>query len=664
MSLFARPPLMQGAARVARCASAALANRRRRLHTTRVSSVQRLLWAGAVLDETSPRLRPATSAWMSALGMGQDADYGLSFTHLAASSSHSLLAYRTLPPSGYEIPAPPETAEDGVYPGQDGTEGPRLLPGEDTASSTEDPIKYVGLSKIISIGRNTFSELGLGFSSHESTWGMVQSQSNFGGSHTIKQLAAGLNTSWAVTRSSADSSDMLFAWGNQSLGQLGLGGMPGQGTSTSGDAQLQLYSSPRQVTLPPLPNDEGDVPYTIDKVAVGLDHALVLRSWKRQDGGKRCSQILGCGLNTDAQLGLPLQITHADTLTPIISEVNLSGISAGGDTSIAFNSGSAHALAWGNSEYAQAISGSRPLDRIEAPVSIDTELTAALGGESVKDIANGGSWTLVLTDAGRVLSVGYGAIGCRQADGTPQNLNLQPIPALETLSVRAIASGLEYACAITIDERIFVWGLDSPFGRLGLGARQRPQQDYARADPRVFTPTEVALPPSVSESAYSISNVALGRLAMEYGTHCRLPECNRLDFLPISCPACREQFCNSHYLPAAHACSAPGAQALAEPALVDPEARKAASTTSRPPCPIKGCKRLTLLVEPQKTTVGAWQAAAGATYSSTHRDPSAHGCTAPTPKTEGQRRGELVDERKRRAQELLAKHFPTKVKKK
>ncbi|KAK0565664.1 hypothetical protein OC844_001102 [Tilletia horrida] len=587
MSLFARPPLMQGAARVARCASA-LANQRRQLHTTPVSSVQRLLWAGAVLDETSPRLRPATSAWMSALGMGQDADYGLSFTHLAASSSHSLLAYRTLPPSGYEIPAPPETAEDGVYPGQDGTEGPRLLPGEDTASSTEDPIKYVGLSKIISIGRNTFSELGLGFSSHESTWGMVQSQSNFGGSHTIKQLAAGLNTSWAVTRSSADSSDMLFAWGNQSLGQLGLGGMPGQGTSTSGDAQLQLYSSPRQVTLPPLPNDEGDVPYTIDKVAVGLDHALVLRSWKRQDGGKRCSQILGCGLNTDAQLGLPLQITHADTLTPIISEVNLSGISAGGDTSIAFNSGSAHALAWGNSEYAQAISGSRPLDRIEAPVSIDTELTAALGGESVKDIANGGSWTLVLTDAGRVLSVGYGAIGCRQADGTPQNLNLQPIPALETLSVRAIASGLEYACAITIDERIFVWGLDSPF----------------------------------------------------------------------------EQFCNSHYLPAAHACSAPGAQALAEPALVDPEARKAASTTSRPPCPIKGCKRLTLLVEPQKTTVGAWQAAAGATSSSTHRDPSAHGCTAPTPKTEGQRRGELVDERKRRAQELLAKHFPTKVKKK
>ncbi|KAK0530361.1 hypothetical protein OC834_003339 [Tilletia horrida] len=631
MSLFARPPLMQGAARVARCASA-LANQRRQLHTTPVSSVQRLLWAGAVLDETSPRLRPATSAWMSALGMGQDADYGLSFTHLAASSSHSLLAYRTLPPSGYEIPAPPETAEDGVYPGQDGTEGPRLLPGEDTASSTEDPIKYVGLSKIISIGRNTFSELGLGFSSHESTWGMVQSQSNFGGSHTIKQLAAGLNTSWAVTRSSADSSDMLFAWGNQSLGQLGLGGMPGQGTSTSGDAQLQLYSSPRQVTLPPLPNDEGDVPYTIDKVAVGLDHALVLRSWKRQDGGKRCSQILGCGLNTDAQLGLPLQITHADTLTPIISEVNLSGISAGGDTSIAFNSGSAHALAWGNSEYAQAISGSRPLDRIEAPVSIDTELTAALGGESVKDIANGGSWTLVLTDAGRVLSVGYGAIGCRQADGTPQNLNLQPIPALETLSVRAIASGLEYACAITIDERIFVWGLDSPFGRLGLGARQRPQQGYARADPRVFTPTEVALPPSVSERA----------------------------------------------------------QALAEPALVDPEARKAASTTSRPPCPIKGCKRLTLLVEPQKTTVGAWQAAAGATSSSTstaaqprsfthaapscdrchqhfcvqHRDPSAHGCTAPTPKTEGQRRGELVDERKRRAQELLAKHFPTKVKKK
>ncbi|KAL9936759.1 hypothetical protein V8E36_003994 [Tilletia maclaganii] len=482
--------------------------RSRRLHTSNPRQVQRLLWAGAVLDETSPKLRPASSAWLASLGMGRDAEYGITFTHLATSPSHSLLAYRTLPPSDYELPAPEAASDHGEEPTPNDPSRPKRLPGANqTRQEPESPTKYAGLEKIISIGRNTFAELGLGFSSHESTWGMVKSGHNFAGSNSIKQLAAGLNTSWAITSSSSGSSDRLFAWGNHSLGQLGLGAGAGQDQSTSGESQLRLFSSPRQLELPELPDGEGGSQAMIDKVAVGLDHALILRSWSspsRSDGKQR--QLLGCGLNTDAQLGLPLRVTHSWDLQSVIDECRPTDVAAGGDTSSAFSPGSSAALAWGNSEYGQALWGSRPLDRIEAPASLQAEMDGALGDEAIRSIVHGDSFTLVLTDGGRLLAAGFGSIGVAHGTEAPSSVVLQEIAALRGHRVRKVSSGLEYACAVTEDERIFVWGLNSTFGRLGLGSRD----EGSKRDLRVFEPTEIQLPPSLEGMPYQVESLACG----------------------------------------------------------------------------------------------------------------------------------------------------------
>ncbi|KAK0554681.1 hypothetical protein OC846_002015 [Tilletia horrida] len=425
--------------------------------------------------------------------MGHDAQYGVSFTHLAASPSHSLLAYRTLPPSKHELPEPDERPAS----------SPHELPGPDGDHvNVDDPNRYAGLEKIIAIGKNTFSELGLGFSSHEQTWGMVQSTNNFSGSHKIKHLGAGLNTSYAVMKSSQSSSDTLLAWGNHSLGQLGLGA--GQSRSSSGDPQLLLYSVPKQVQLPALSGDAEGSEARIDQVAIGLDHALVLRSWQNKEG-QRNAQVLGCGLNTDAQLGLPVATTH--TFEALPNEINgaPTRISAGGDTSIAFDANAQTAWAWGNSEYAQAISNGKPLDRIETPTCIKHELQEALGSEQIKDIANGGSFTVVLTDSGKVFSIGYGAIGVSCSTGAPSSHTLLPIPSLANHNVVRIACGLEYAAAVTDDGRLFVWGLDSRFGRLGLGF-----SGQSSADPRVFEPREVALPSSLTDSSYRFEAVVCG----------------------------------------------------------------------------------------------------------------------------------------------------------
>lgn len=63
----------------------------------------------------------------------------------------------------------------------------------------------------------------------------------------------------------------------------------------------------------------------------------------------------------------------------------------------------------------------------------------------------------------------------------------------------SIGAGLEYAAALTADGRLFVWGLDSTHGRLGIGPRNpypsymiasRFTPDFDEPELRVYEPVE------------------------------------------------------------------------------------------------------------------------------------------------------------------------------
>eukprot|EP00126_Sphaerothecum_destruens_P002451 Sdes_comp15889_c0_seq1m5004 len=41
---------------------------------------------------------------------------------------------------------------------------------------------------------------------------------------------------------------------------------------------------------------------------------------------------------------------------------------------------------------------------------------------------------------------------------------------------------------------------------------------------------------------------------MEFGSHCFFPDCNRLDFLPVSCFHCKKNFCFEHKDTNSHDC--------------------------------------------------------------------------------------------------------------
>lgn len=160
---------------------------------------------------------------------------------------------------------------------------------------------------------------------------------------------------------------------------------------------------------------------------------------------------------------------------------------------------------------------------------------------------------------------------------------------------------------------------------------------------------------------------------MEIGTHCALSDCGRLSFLPISCPLCTTTFCESHFLPEQHSCSNASStiKNLSDHDLLRQLA--SADSSGRLPCQKSGCKKLSFEVQKQpldaptrNLTKTAFTHAAPrcerckGLFCAAHRSAVSHGCSAPAPMTEGQMKIKAMQERKKKAAEVLAKNFPNR----
>jgi alpha-tubulin suppressor-like RCC1 family protein len=243
----------------------------------------------------------------------------------------------------------------------------------------------------------------------------------------IKRVTAGDSHSLALF----GDVGFVFAWGNNSNGQLG------DGTSDNQKIPVQVFKL-RDVTA----------------VAAGSVHSLALKS----DG-----TVWAWGDNTRGQLGNPTSVNGS--LTPV-QVVNLSGvtcIAAGGTHSLALTS-DGKVLAWGENQYGQLGNGMTTYDSpTPVPVQNLTDIIA---------VAAADFFSLALKNDGTVWGWGEND-GGQLGDGTVMNHDT-PVEVKDLSGIIGIAAGNGHNLVLTtigppFDGVVQAWGNNAD-GELGDGS--------------------------------------------------------------------------------------------------------------------------------------------------------------------------------------------------
>ncbi|XP_007026937.2 PREDICTED: ultraviolet-B receptor UVR8 isoform X2 [Theobroma cacao] len=190
---------------------------------------------------------------------------------------------------------------------------------------------------------------------------------------------------------------------------------------TSGDEFFTV--SPCLVTLGP--------GVKITSVAAGGRHTLAL-----SDMG----QVWGWGYGGEGQLGLGSRIKMVSSphLIPCIEQTT-----SGKDRSLAVHQGS---------------------------LSSQMQLSKAYGSY-VKEITCGGRHSAVITDAGALLTFGWGLYGQCGQGSTSDLLKPTCVSSFSGIQVLGVAAGLWHTVCIAVDGQVYAFG-GNQFGQLGTGAEQ------------------------------------------------------------------------------------------------------------------------------------------------------------------------------------------------
>jgi alpha-tubulin suppressor-like RCC1 family protein len=238
--------------------------------------------------------------------------------------------------------------------------------------------------------------------------------------HDLGRLAMSTHTTYVKDDGS------VWAWGNNSDGQLGDGSV----TSRSTPVQVSGLSG-------------------IRSVAAGSSHTAALKS----DG-----TVWTWGNNSNGQLG-----DGSTTLrnTPVQAG-GLSGVTAvvaGSDHTVALkNDGTV--WAWGNNSNGQLGDGSTTLRNTPAPISGLSSMTA---------IAAGSGHTVALKSDGTVWAWGNNINGQLGDGSTTQRNTPVQVSGLSSVTMTAIAAGSGHTVVLKNDGTVWAWG-NNTNGQLGDGS--------------------------------------------------------------------------------------------------------------------------------------------------------------------------------------------------
>ncbi|XP_024028287.1 ultraviolet-B receptor UVR8 isoform X2 [Morus notabilis] len=183
--------------------------------------------------------------------------------------------------------------------------------------------------------------------------------------------------------------------------------------------------------------------------------------------------------------------TISPYLVSLGSGVQITTVAAGGRHTLAL-SDMGQVWGWGYGGEGQLGLGSRVkmvstphiIPCIEAPatgkdrssaVSQDSKTLPAhastVPGSFVKEIACGGRHSVIITDAGALLTFGWGLYGQCGQGGTYDQLRPTFVNSLSGVRVEKIAAGLWHTLCVSVDGHVYAFG-GNQFGQLGTGADQ------------------------------------------------------------------------------------------------------------------------------------------------------------------------------------------------
>lgn len=261
-------------------------------------------------------------------------------------------------------------------------------------------------------------------------------------SDSFKSVAAGEFSSAGI-----DANNVLWTWGNNSLGQLG------DGTNTE-------KSTPVKV------KDQEDNDFTAATVSVGKDHTVAIDrdgyvwSWGNNGAGQ-----LGNGLNGPGVNSTPLKVYDTNGESQL---GDIKKISAGNDSTVALTN-SGNVLVWGYNQFCKL--GNGKSDEYCVIPSFVLNEVEGLNFEGVADIAAGWGYAVALKNDGTVWTWGLngeGQLGYTTTD--PYGM----FPAKVTCSggaeliAKAISAGINHTAIIAPDNTVWTWGYNA-CGKLGIG---------------------------------------------------------------------------------------------------------------------------------------------------------------------------------------------------
>jgi alpha-tubulin suppressor-like RCC1 family protein len=218
----------------------------------------------------------------------------------------------------------------------------------------------------------------------------------------------------------------VFAWGDNSAGELGNGTLAG----TAAPVAVGGLAGVRAIS------------------AAGR-HELALRA---------NGTVLAWGDDTFGQLGNGIVSSNGDSEVPaaVPGLSTATAVAAGEEHSLALLANGT-VMAWGDNHEGQLGDGTTKTSAVPVPVTGLSRVTA---------IAAGSLFSLALLNNGTVMAWGDNREG-QLGDGTLRNSTV-PVPVTGLSGVTAIAAGAQHALAVLGNGTAMAWG-DNELGQLGVG---------------------------------------------------------------------------------------------------------------------------------------------------------------------------------------------------